>query len=227
MIKVLKYTEKPLSFMGEVAGICYGTTNPKAFTRIAKRCLEEGHGRVSEFADVVLAIDGYSAKVIRELYTHIVGTSRLQASTRYIDYSEQFENVMPKSVENNPIAKKIWNNTMETINENIKALKASGVPTEDFTNMLPLSYSTKMVLKIDVRALIHMFHVRACTCAYHEFRGLMSELKLELSKLDEEWKFLCENYFVSKCIANGYCDEKTRHCGIRPLKSEVLNGETK
>lgn len=222
-MKILRYTEKPLSLMGEVAGKCYGQNNPKRFESIAKRCLEEGHGRVNEFPDIIVNIDGYSAKVIRELYTHIVGTSRLSSSTRYIDYSKFFNYITPNTVKKDEEALEIWNETMKNISEAMKNLQSLGVPTEDFTNLLPLAYEQNIVLKINVRALINMFHVRACTCAYWEYRNLMSELKDMISKLDDEWKFIADNYFVPKCVAIGYCEEKTRHCGIRPLKKDVIN----
>lgn len=221
MINILNYTKNPLSHIGRISGICYGQTNVKRFRKIAERCLEEGHGRVSEFADITIEIDGYSAKMIRELYTHVIGTSRVQSSTRYIDYSKQFEYITPKTVSKDVEALKIWEDTMSTINNSMKNLKELGIPVEDLTNMLPLAYTTKMVLKINLRALIHMFHVRACTCAYWEYREFMKELKLILSSLDEEWEFLSKNYFVPKCISNGFCDEITRHCGIRPLKKDL------
>lgn len=221
MIKVLKYTDKPLSFMGEVAGECYDQHNPKRFISIAKRVLEEEHGRVSEFADVTVKIEGYSAKVIRQLYTHTVGTSRLSSSTRYINYSKGFNNIKPLSL-NTEEKQKTWNSAIDSISESMKKLNDLGVPNEDLTNLLPLAYEQTIVLKINVRALMHMFHMRACTCAYWEYRKLMKELKEVLSNLDDEWKFIADNYFVPKCVASGYCTEKTRHCNLRPLKSEVL-----
>lgn len=221
MIRIIEYTENPLTHIGGIAGICYGQDNPKRFRKIAERCLAEGHGRVSEFADITIEIDGYSAKMIRELFTHCVGTSRVQSSTRYIDYSKgQFEYVTPSSVIKSG-KEDIWHKAIMEVNKAMNILKDSGVPVEDFTNLLPLAYTTKMVLKINLRALIHMFHVRACTCAYWEFRNFMKDLKMELSKLGDEWEFLSKEYFVPKCIANGYCDEKMRNCGIRPLKGGV------
>ncbi|MGL5050083.1 MAG: FAD-dependent thymidylate synthase [Fusobacteriaceae bacterium] len=220
MIRIMSITQNPLTTMGEIAGVCYNTTNAKAFPKIAKRCLEEGHGRVSEFANVTIEIDGYSAKLIRELYTHISGTSRVQSSTRYIDYSNQFQFVTPPTVQRNEEASAVWYETMTTISEAMNKLKDLGIPVEDLTNVLPLAYTTKMVLQINVRALIHMFHVRACTCAYHEFRVFMNDLKSILREQGEEWAYLCDNYFVAKCIASGYCEEITRHCGVRPKKGE-------
>lgn len=221
-VKILSVEQNPLTTIGGVAGICYGQTNPKRFPNIAKRCLAEDHGRVLEFTNVTLEIDGVSAKVGRELLRHI-HMSSLQASTRYIDYSNggQFAYITPPSIKTDE-QKAIWDNTMKDIQEAMVKLKELEVPVEDFTNLLPLAYSTKIVVQINLRSLIHMFHVRACTTAYHEFRTLMRDIKKQLSEVSEEWKFLADNYLVPKCVASGYCTEKMRHCGIRPLKEDII-----
>lgn len=220
-VKLLKYDEDVLKQIGMMAGICYGTTNEKAFKRIAKRCLAENHGRVTEFTDIYMEISGISAKVAREFYTHVIGTSRMQESTRYIDYSKgDLAVVKPKSVMANEDASSLWDKTIFTIQQAMKDLKVFDVPVEDLTNLLPLAYETKIVVKINLRALIHMFHVRACTCAYWEYRDLMNVIKKEVSGISEDWKFIADNYFVPKCVASGYCDETTRHCGLRPLKEK-------
>ena len=217
MIKILNVTKLPLTTIGQVA-ICYNTTNEKRYQAIAKNCLESHHDRIAEFASITIEIEGYSAKMGRELYTHVCGTSRLQASTRYIDYSKQFNYITPPSIENNRQAMTIWLDVMENINLGMKRLKELNVPSEDLTNLLPLAYDTKIVLQINLRALIHMFNLRSCNCAYYEFRLFMTNLKNVLKGIDEEWEFLCDNYFHPKCIANGYCDEKNRTCGLMPLK---------
>lgn len=218
MVKIVEIDNKPVTKIGKMAAICYGTINPNRYNSIGTQCIEENHGRTLEFSDVVLELDGYSAKLIREVYTHIIGTSRLQASTRYIDYTKQFDYVIPKSVLKNTEALVVWQEHMKDVAKTMQRLKDLKIPTEDFTNLLPLAYETKMVLKINVRALIHMFHVRSCTTAYWEFRELMRDIKKTLSAHDEEWKWIADNFFVVKCIASGYCDEYKRHCGIRPLK---------
>jgi thymidylate synthase (FAD) len=64
MIKVLNYTKNPLSLMGECASSCWNS-NPSP--QIGIDCIESGHGRVLEFADVVVEIDGYSARCVREI----------------------------------------------------------------------------------------------------------------------------------------------------------------
>lgn len=98
-----------------------------------------------EYPNVEMIIDGYSAKTIREYYTHIVGASRLQASTRYIDYSKGngFDYVTPQSISNDEDVAATWHSVMSYINTNIQYLINNGVPVEDATMLLPLAYCTK------------------------------------------------------------------------------------
>ena len=95
MSKVIIKTDRtcpdPIRLIGEMAGVCYGADTEdieKNFKR-GINCLKSQHGRTFEFPDVYMILDGYSARVIREFYTHIGGLpTRLQSSTRYIDYSK-------------------------------------------------------------------------------------------------------------------------------------------
>ena len=151
-------------------------------------------------------------------YTHIIGTSKLQASTRYIDCSK-FDFYTPNSIKNNADADEVYNNIMDNIKETYTALIGLGIKKEDVANILPLGMSTKIVLRINVRALIHMFELRSCTRAYIEYRQLMNEMKKQLSSLDQEWDTLCKNYFNPKCIKLGYCNERYS-CGMMPKKGK-------
>ena len=84
-------TKDPISLIGRRAGVCWGgdITDPKKNYKRGLDCIQSGHGRTWEFVDVHMVLDGYSARVIREWYTHIGGSpTRLQASTRYIDYGK-------------------------------------------------------------------------------------------------------------------------------------------
>ena len=96
-------TKNPITLIGRRAGVCWGadvSDDTKNYKR-GMDCIESGHGRTLEFPTVEMILDGYSARVIREWYTHIGGApTRLQASTRYINYGE-FEYVTPESVKGN------------------------------------------------------------------------------------------------------------------------------
>lgn len=227
MITILNETTKnPISLMGERAGVCWGadvTDSEKNFKR-GLDCINSGHHRVMEYVNVEMILDGYSARVIREWYTHIGGSpTRLQASTRYIDYKE-FDYVIPKSIDSNYDAFGWYVYAMEIISEACKKLDGEyGIPREDVAMLLPLGMTTKIVDKRNLRNLVEMSHQRLCTRAYWEYRKLMRDITDALGEYSEEWKYLVDNYFMPKCDVAGYCTEKNG-CG-RKMQTYQPKGE--
>lgn len=223
MIEILKETPaEPITLMGERAGVCWGgdIQNKEKNYRRGLDCIKSGHHRVLEYVNVEMILDGYSARVIREWYTHIGGApTRLQASTRYIHYHD-FSYTTPPSVSANPEAEKLYRETMSAIARACSLLESEcGVPREDAAMLLPLGMSTKVVDKRNVRNLIEMSHQRLCSRAYWEYRLLMQDICRALSEYSEEWKYLVEHYFIPKCEISGYCTEK-KSCGRRPKRTE-------
>lgn len=215
-------TKNPISTIGLEAGVCWGagtSDESKNYNR-GINCLKSGHGRTFEFPDVYMVLDGYSARVIREWYTHIGGSpTRLQASTRYIDYEHGFDYVTPPKIVNDKVALKVYRDMMATIQENLTKLDALGVPREDSALGLPLGMTTKIVCKHNLRNLIDMSHQRMCTRAYWEYRKLFSELCIALCEYSDEWEYIVENYFKPKCEVYGFCEE-ARGCGRKPKRGD-------
>lgn len=220
VIIIKETTRNPITLMGERAGVCWGgdiSDEEKNYKR-GLDCLKSGHNRVLEYINVEMVLDGYSARVIREWYTHIGGgPTRLQASTRYVNYKD-FEYVVPPLVNKNEEAKKIYEDTMRTITMACEKLeKECGIPREDAAMLLPLGMETKVVDKRNVRNLIEMSHQRLCTRAFWEYRQLMQDIMKELRAYSSEWAYLVDNYFKPKCEVSGYCTEK-KSCGRKPYK---------
>ena len=216
-VTVQKYTiENPISMMGEEAGICWNSdveNKDKNYKR-GLQCLRDGHMRVAEYVQVYLIIEGYSARVIRELYTHIGGApTRLQESTRYVDCSN-FNYVIPDSIKKNGTALAAYEEFMDVVRIGYEALKEAGVSKEDAANILPLGMETKVVLRTNLRHLIEMSEQRLCNRAYWEFRDLMKEIIEKLSWYSDEWCDLVEfnDVFKPKCEKLGYCPE-SNGCG--------------
>lgn len=216
MVTILKETPlEPITLMGERAGVCWEADirdNDKNYKR-GLDCIVSGHHRVMEYVNVEMILDGYSARVIREWYTHIGGApTRLQASTRYINYKD-FAYVVPPAIEGNEEAKRIYTDTMKAITQAAGRLEeACGISREDAAMLLPLGMTTKIVDKRNVRNLIEMSHQRLCTRAFWEYRRLMGDIMEALGAYSEEWRYLVEHYFVPKCEVAGYCTEK-KSCG--------------
>lgn len=215
-IKILEETTKnPITLIGKRAGVCWGadiTDDEKNYKR-GMDCILANHGRTLEYVNVEMVIDGYSARVIREWYTHLGGSpTRLQASTRYIDYEHGFNYVVPNSVRNDEKRYEIYSEAIHQINKALVELDDLGVPREDSAMLLPLGMTTKIVDKRNLRNLVDMSRQRECTRAYWEYRQLFNDICKALSEISDEWKWIVDNLFMPKCEQLGYCPEK-KSCG--------------
>ena len=208
-------TKTPITLIGKCAGVCWGadTSDDEKNYKRGWDCIESGHGRTEEFPDVYMTLDGYSARVIREWYTHIGGMpTRLQASTRYIDYGN-FEYVTPDSIKAVDKAADIYAATMETIARAEKYLvDVLGIPREDAALLLPLGMTTCIICKHNQRNLIDMSRQRMCQRAYWEYRELFGDVLIALTDYSSEWMALVTTQMKPKCDILGYCPEK-HGCG--------------
>lgn len=210
-------TTKPITLIGEMAGVCYGadTSDEAKNYKRGWDCITSGHGRTLEFPDVYMEISGYSARVIREWYTHIGGMpTRLQASTRYINY-EEFGYIMPQSIATNEVAGEEYQDAMRMIGHTINMLTDMGIPREDAAMLLPLGMATRIVDKRNLRNLIDMSRQRMCQRAYWEFRELFADLSIALATYSDEWGQIVNEQFFPKCELTQTCPEK-RGCGKYP-----------
>ena len=196
IIVLSETTEEPISLIGKMAGVCYGADISQSNKNYARGldCLTSNHGRTLEFPQIYLQIKGYSARVIRELYTHIGGApTRLQESTRYIDYSEGFNFITPKTIEDNKKALDIYLYEMDNILYAIRELERIGIPKEDSANLLPLGMTSDIVIRTNLRQIIDMSHQRKCGRAYWEFRELFADFEEEISKVSPQWEYIAKN----------------------------------
>jgi len=210
-------TKNPITLMGERAGICWGADISDAEKNYQRGldCIKSGHGRVMEYVNIEMVIDGYSARVIREWYTHIGGApTRLQESTRYIN-CENFNYIIPQSIKNDISCYASYKSLMSLIGRVYKQLIEDGTPKEDAAMILPLGMATKIVDKRNLRNLIDMSRQRMCNRAYWEYRKMFNDICDALSEYSDEWKTVVEMFFKPKCKVVGYCIEKNS-CGMMP-----------
>ena len=209
-------TKNPISLIGKEAGICWGADieNKKKNYKRGISCIESNHGRTLEFPQVYLTLEDISARVGREIYTHIGGSpSRLQSSTRYINYKD-FDYIIPPKIEKNEEAKKIYTSLMKEISKTYHVLEIYDLSKEDIANILPMGMTTKIVIRTNFRHLRDIMMVGQCKRAYWEFRDVMKAIKNELSNYSDEWATIVENYMPIKCEEVGFCTEEYC-CGHR------------
>lgn len=214
-------TDKPITMIGRMAGECYGsdTSDDEKNYKRGLSCLADNHGRTFEFPDIYAKFEGFSARVIREWYTHIGGApTRLQASTRYINY-DNFESIIPPSIQENSKSLKVYSAVIKVIRWGYKKLLELEIPKEDAANILNLGMTTTIVDKRNLRNLMDMHPNRQCNRAYWEFRELLKQYDKALRNISDEWAYVVDNYFKPKCIDLGYCPE-SHSCGMMPKKEE-------
>lgn len=212
-ISIISVTQNPLQLIGRAAGICWEapTDDPNKNIARAKSCIEAGHGRVLEFPEIMVAIDGDSARMFRELYTHIGGgPTRLQSSTRYVD-ERNFKYYTPPSCQKEGV-KEVYDKGMAQMAQVYGELIELGVPREDAANQLPLGMDSRVVWKLNLRTLINFMNKRLCNRALLEIRKFASELRELLMGLDDEWKWIGENLFVPTCEQYKYLNPKMVFC---------------
>lgn len=214
-------TTDPISLIGRAAGVCWSgdVDDPKANYDRGIDCITSRHGRTFEFPDVVSCLDGYSARVIREWYTHIGGgPTRLQASTRYINYND-IDVYIPDKISNNIGAKEAFDKAVEEIRNSYRIITDLGIPKEDAANILPLGMYTRIVDKRNMRNIMDMSRQRMCSRAYHEYRDLFNDYLTALELYSDEWKTVIDMVMMPKCEELGYCPEK-KSCGLKPKKGK-------
>ena len=214
-------TTNPLYLMGYEAGTCWNadTTSPEKNIKRAIECINSGHGRVMEYPQIYLTIEGFSIKFAREFLRHIGGAPTvLQDSTRYVN-KDNFNFVYPKTIENNSEALFYYQKAMDFINMAYHEINKLGIPKEDSSMLLPLGMETKLAYRTNLRALVDMSSVRECSRAYWEYRQFMTLLKNNLASYSKEWNTIINmGIFAPKCEKLGYCNEKFS-CGRKEKKS--------
>lgn len=220
-------TEYPLEHIGKCAGICWGadTSDENKNIERAKNCILSGHGRVLEYVDIELVIEGYSARVIREWYTHIAGgPTRLQESTRYVNWNECDSIVLAPSIEKfakagDPEICKAMEGYLSCFAILRETLADKNIPKEDIAMFYPLGMKTKIIDKRNLRNFADMCGQRLCSRAYWEYQKLMAEIISKLREVSDEWCWIADNLFIPKCEKVGFCVED-KCCGRKPKKGE-------
>lgn len=195
-------------------GVCWGAPldDAEKNKKRAISCIKAGHGRVMEFVEVEVVLEGLSARCAREVYTHIAGVTRLQASTRYISEENGFDYYTPDKISAQPETELPYMVGMDQIQKSYNTLLNRGISKEDAANLLPLGMNTKMVWKINLRSLVNFMNKRLCTRALKEIRELSIDLKNKLAEIDDEWAWIANALFVPQCEIYKYRNESLVFC---------------
>ena len=169
-------------------------TNDSYMTFI-RNLLKRGHESPLEFGEIMFEITT-SRDVMAEITRHRVASFAIQ-SQRYVDESKtgDIEFIRPMFYKDTPddeshpysdpmyYASMIWRDQMENIEESYKSMRAIGLRNEDARKVLPNSTATRIMMKVNLRELLHIYKLRSAISAYPEMRECMRMLKEEVDKV--------------------------------------------
>ena len=172
-----------------------GKITPDSYREFIPNLIKRGHESPLEFGSIMFEITT-SRDVMAEITRHRLASFAIQ-SQRYVDESKtgDIEFIKPlfyKETADNPdcaysdpifYASMIWRDQMENIESSYKAMRAIGIRNEDARKVLPNSTATRIMMKVNLRELLHIYKLRSAKSAYPEMRECMRLLKTEVDKV--------------------------------------------
>ena len=205
-VKLLSYTPEPEKLVAAAAKLCYSSSDaaslmegltPQKTADFIDMLSEIGHESPIEHASFTFAIEGVSRSLLAQITRHRIASYSVQ-SQRYVK-KDNFEYIIPPAIEENDEAKRVFTETMKTLDENYRRLtallteqKLAGIdaPTpaqrkaaeksaiEDARFVLPNACDTRMVVTMNARSLRHFFRLRCCNRAQWEIREVARQMLL-------------------------------------------------
>ena len=222
-VSLLYHTQEPERAVATAARLCYApvgaaelmeTMSSKEVSKILKVIMNSGHFSALEHASFTFAVDGVSRALTHQLVRHRIASFN-QQSQRYVALGGDTEVVVPDSVSENPELAATFQTAIDTTFNVYQDLLDAGVPAEDARYVLPNACTTKIVVTMNIRELLHFFEVRCCKRAQWEILELACKM-LELAEEVAPYIFMDAG---APC-RRGSCPEGTMSCG-KPYEKVV------
>ena len=185
IVKLLAYTQNADAICAAAGNSCYSERPSHEIVedinseKVLSRIVGMGHHSVIEHAVFTFSVEGVSRALTHQLVRHRVA-SYSQQSQRYVSMKEP-SFVMPHTVQDDPDALKVFEDTMAEIWAAYGKLESMGIPAEDARYLLPNGCTTNITITMNARELLHFFSLRCCNRAQWEIRE-MADRMLELCR---------------------------------------------
>ena len=191
-VRLLWYTPNPQTVVALAMRRCYSAkpieeleselaSRPGYEKDLIAKALRDKTFDVIEHAVFMFEIEGISLVCSHQLVRHRIA-SYDQESQRF-SAVEKEDFVIPRSVQDNPEALKVYQELIKTSVAAFKKLKDLEVPKEDARFILPQSIGTKLVITANARSLMHFFWQRTAMQAQWEIRELAELMYQECKKV--------------------------------------------
>jgi thymidylate synthase (FAD) len=249
-VELLRYTPDGEKLVAAAAKLCYSSVgissiednlNEENTDRFLNLLMSLGHESPIEHISFTFGIEGVSRTLSHQLVRHRIA-SYSQQSQRYVKL-DQFEYIIPPSIEKDEEAKKLFIEAMEKDQEYYNRIteilfnnlytrmieegltdkearkRAEKEAIEDARYVFPNACETKIVVTMNARALLNFFRLRCCNRAQWEIRALATEM---LRLVRNVYPTLFKKAGPS-CIS-GPCSEGDMTCGkISEVREKFRN----
>ena len=249
-VELLRYTPDGEKLIASAAKLCYSPVGIEQIERdldekniesFLKMLVDLGHESPIEHISFTFGVEGVSRTLSHQLVRHRIA-SYSQQSQRYVKL-DQFEYIIPPSIEEDEEARKLFIEAMERDQEYYNKIteilfkkhfrkymevgKLSEVEAkrsaekraiEDARYVFPNACETKIVFTMNARSLMNFFRLRTCERAQWEIRELAIEMLKEVKKV---YPNLFKN--AGPGCLNGPCPEGNMSCGNMVKVREKFN----
>lgn len=219
---LIEHTNNPDKLVSLSAKLCYSDSDimdlkngvdAKEQDRFISKLMNMSHLSPIEHASFTFGIEGVSRAFLAQITRHRIASFSVK-SQRYVGASEDFNYILPPSIENlGEDAVEQFHTQMKTIGEWYKSwqekLGGKGESSnEDARFVLPNSSETKMLVTMNARELLHFFELRCCNRAQWEIRDVAWQMLALCKKVAPS---IFKNAGAS-CVG-GACSEGAKSCG--------------
>ena len=221
-VVLLRATPDPDDLVALGARLCYAQADIDALKEkvesadqraFVERVMQRGHLSVTEHAAFTFAVEGVSRALLAQLTRHRIASFSVQ-SQRYVSMAKGFDYVIPPAIEAlGESEKQEFIRQMDTIHEwycqwQEKLGGAKESANEDARFVLPNAASTRLLVTMNARELMHFFSLRCCNRAQWEIREMAWQM-LTLCKQAAPALF---EHAGPACVS-GACPEGKNTCG--------------
>ena len=182
-VTLLNFTPAPEKTIVLAAKLCYSDSNISqleekvqgvSYEKFLTKILKMGHLSVLEHASFTFGIEGISRATSHQLVRHRLA-SYSQQSQRYVKFKEP-EFVTPSSIHKNEGVEKRFSEAVESLYKFYSDMLEAGIPAEDARYILPNAATTKIIVTMNARELLHFFRQRCCYRAQWEIKDMAVQM---------------------------------------------------
>jgi thymidylate synthase (FAD) len=217
-ITLITHTPEPEKVVAAAAKLCYSSKadisslmdsldDPETVRKFIEKLMEMHHYSPLEHVSFTFGIEDVSRSFLAQITRHRLAAFSVR-SQRYCS-EDMSAPVVPASIMQDTAKAEEFRIAMESAWSSYRQLIEMGVPKEDARAVLPNACSTRMIVTMNARELLHFFSLRCCSRAQLEIRQAAW-------KMLEECKKVAPTIFAhggAACDQTGECPEGARSCG--------------